>query len=127
MVHGDLRYTKDHEWIRFKAGAGIVGITDYAQRVLGDITRVELPQVGRKAGKHCELGVVESVKAASDIFSPVAGTVAEVNLGLGDKPELINLDPYGMGWICRLEGVNEDDVTGLLTAGEYEALTSKGE
>ena len=115
-----LRYTKDHEWVGVDGGAAVVGITDYAQKALGDLTFVELPAIGKKVGRHDGLAVVESVKAASDIFAPVGGTVAVVNGNLSSKPEIINKDPYGEGWICRLEPFAKADMDGLMTFGQYQ-------
>ena len=121
MNPADLRYTKDHEWIGMENGLAVVGISNHAQQALGDITFVELPKVGKTLQRHGVLGVVESVKAASDIFAPAAGTVAAVNEVLGASPELINQDPYGRGWICKLSGVNPADLDSLLTPAQYEA------
>ena len=117
-----LRYTKDHEWIGLEDGQAVVGITAHAQQALGDITFVDPPAVGKALKRHDVLGVVESVKAASDLFSPAAGTVAAVNPALAGAPELINQDPYGKGWICRLTGVKPADLDGLLTAEQYAAF-----
>jgi glycine cleavage system H protein len=125
MTPADLRYTKDHEWIGMDGGLAVVGITHYAQQVLGDITFVDLPEVGKTLKGHEALGVVESVKAASDIFSPVSGTVAEINSALANAPERINQDPYGRGWICKLSGVQPADVASLLTLAQYDALCAE--
>ena len=115
----DLRYTKSHEWVRqTKAGAVEIGITDHAQEALGDLVFVEVPDQGRalKAGEAC--AVVESVKAASDVYSPLAGTVSAGNAALADKPELLNQDPYGEGWLFRLE--TSADLGALMSAAAYE-------
>jgi glycine cleavage system H protein len=120
----DLRYAKSHEWLKVTAdGTALVGITDYAQSSLGDITFVQLPKVGAvlKAGET--FGVVESVKAASDIYAPVAGTVLEVNKALDANPEKLNQAPYGEAWIMKLKLANVGDSTGLLSAEEYGKLT----
>ena len=118
MVPEGLQYTKEHEWVRMEAnGEAVVGITDHAQHELGDITFVETPKVGKAFKVHDSLGVVESVKAASDVFAPVAGTVKEVNAALAREPEIVNRDPYGAGWICRLANVTPG---ALLTAKQYE-------
>ena len=136
MVRQDLRYTQEHEWVRMEAvvsapsgaaGAAVIGITDYAQKALGDITYVELPQVGRKLQQAKEFAVVESAKAASDVFAPVSGAVAEVNSALADHPELINQDPYGEGWLVRLTGVSAAEVASLLSPQEYEKLIATEE
>jgi glycine cleavage system H protein len=115
-----LYYTKDHEWLRVEEGDdAVVGITDHAQEALGDITFVDLPKPGKQVKMHDTLAVVESVKAASDVFSPVLGTVAEVNAALTHEPEKINQDPYGAGWICRLTGCDLSAVKQLMTAEQY--------
>lgn len=121
MVPGDLFYTKDHEWVRFAGGdEAFIGITDHAQEALGDITFIELPKAGRRlvAGDAC--AVVESVKAASDVYAPVAGEVAEVNEALAREPEKVNRDPYGDGWLCRLIGCDRAAAGTLMTAAQYE-------
>jgi len=120
MNPADLRYTKDHEWIGMEGDLAVVGISQHAQQALGDITFVDLPKVGKTLKRHDVLGVVESVKAASDIFSPVAGTVAAANEALNASPELINQDPCGRGWICKLSGVHAADLAGLMTLAQYE-------
>jgi glycine cleavage system H protein len=105
----------------------VIGITDYAQKALGDITYVELPQMGTKLQQGKEFAVVESAKAASDVFAPVSGAVAEVNSSLADHPELINQDPYGEGWLVRLTGVSAAEVASLLSPQEYEKLIATEE
>ena len=122
MNPADLRYTKDHEWIGMEGGLAVIGISNHAQQALGDITFVDLPKVGKVLKRHDAFGVVESVKAASDIFSPVAGTVAATNAALNAAPELINQDPYGRGWICKLSGVTAADLADLMTLAQYESL-----
>ena len=97
------RYTRDHEWVRLEGDVAVVGISKYAQEQLGDIVYVELPEIGKKLAKGAEAAVVESVKAASDLYAPVAGTIAAVNDKLGSNPELVNSDPYGDGWLLKLE------------------------
>lgn len=119
-VPEDLRYTKEHEWVRLKGDRAIVGITDHAQNELTDVVYVELPSVGYVVAEGEELAVVESVKAASEIFAPVPGTVAEVNKNLDDRPELVNESPYEAGWIVVLTPTGEAE--GLLTAAEYRNL-----
>ena len=125
MNPADLRYTKDHEWIGMEGNVAVIGISHHAQQALGDITFVDLPKVGKVLKQHDVLGVVESVKAASDIFAPAAGTVAAANDALNASPELINQDPCGRGWICKLSGVNAADLAGLMTLAQYEALCAK--
>ena len=121
----DLRYTRDHEWIGLEGGLAVVGITNHAQQALGDITFVDVPAVGKVLKRHDVLGVVESVKAASDIFAPAAGTVAAVNAALAGQPELINRAPYGDGWICKLSGVKPSDLASLLSLAEYDTFCAQ--
>ncbi len=105
---GDLQYTKEHEWLRQEEdGSVTVGITDYAQAALGDLVYIELPETGAEVDEGGEMAVVESVKAASDVYAPLSGTVIEVNAALADDPEKINSDPYGEGWIVRLQPAGE--------------------
>jgi glycine cleavage system H protein len=115
-----LYYSKDHEWLRVEGDAGTVGITDHAQNALGDVVYVELPKVGETFGAHDVFGSVESVKAVSEIFFPVAGEVTEVNESLADEPERVNSDPYGDGWMVRVRLTNPGDVDSLLSPAEYE-------
>lgn len=122
MYPEELRYTDEHEWIRLESDRGVVGLTDYAQREMGDIVYVEMPEVGRKLKAGEPFGVVESVKSVSDMFAPMTGTVAEVNGKLEDAPELINQDPYGKGWIIVVDVSEPEEVAGLLTAAQYRAL-----
>jgi glycine cleavage system H protein len=119
MVPDNLRYTKDHEWIRVDGDLATVGITDHAQQELGDIVFVELPKVGAVFEQSASFGSVESVKAVSDVYSPVSGEVVEVNTSLADAPEKVNADPYGDGWIMKLRLSNADQVSGLKTAAQY--------
>jgi glycine cleavage system H protein len=120
MVPEKLRYTKDHEWIRVEGDLGVVGITDLAQSELGDIVFVELPKVGAKLEQSATFGSVESVKAVSDIYSPVAGEVVEVNQALADAPEKVNEEPYGEGWIMKLRIGDPAQVEKLMSATEYD-------
>jgi glycine cleavage system H protein len=123
-IPADLRYAKSHEWLKVAPdGTALVGITDYAQSSLGDITYVQLPKVGAalKAGEA--FGVVESVKAASDVYAPVAGTVLEVNKSLDANPEKLNQSPYDEAWIMKLKLANPGDAAGLLSAEDYAKLT----
>lgn len=115
-------YTSDHEWLHIEGDVATIGITDYAQSQLGDVVFVELPKVGRSLAKAEAAAVVESVKAASDIFSPLAGTVAEVNQTLADAPERINEDPYGEGWIFKLVPADVNVFASLLDADAYARL-----
>ena len=121
----ELRYTKDHEWVRLDGDTAVVGITHHAQDALGDITFVELPPVGKEVTASDELAAVESAKAASDIFAPVSGSVAEINEELEDAPEKLNADPYGEGWLCKLAGVGAEDAQGLLSAEDYAELLAQ--
>ena len=126
MVPSDLRYTKDHEWIRIEGDTATVGITEYAAEQLGDVVFVELPDEGRTLAQHATFGVVESVKAVSDLFSPVAGEVLEANPALAGSPEAVNTEPYGSGWMVKLRITDPAQVDGLLDAAEYEQLISEG-
>ena len=125
MVPTDLRYTKDHEWVRVDGEEAVVGITDYAANQLGDIVFVELPDAGRTLSQHATFGVVESVKAVSDLFSPVSGEVTSGNDALAAAPELVNSDPFGEGWMIRVKVGDAAQVEGLLDAAGYEKLTAE--
>jgi glycine cleavage system H protein len=116
----DLKYSKEHEWVLVEGNVATVGITDYAQDQLGDIVFVELPAVGDKVSKEDAFGVVESVKAVSDIYAPVSGKVLEVNDDLPENPEMLNEDPYGDGWIIKIEMSDRDELDDLMAAAEYE-------
>ncbi len=127
-IPDDLHYSKDHEWVRVEGDVGVIGITDYAQNSLGDVVYVELPKAGESFGAHDSFGSVESVKAVSEIFTPVSGEVVEINESLNDEPEKVNNDPYGEGWMVRMRLSNPGEVDSLLTAAEYEDFTkSEGE
>lgn len=115
-------YTADHEWIRVDGATATVGITDYAQQQLGDLVFVDLPEMGRQLAKGDTAVVVESVKAASDVFSPLAGTITEVNEALGDQPGLVNTDPAGGGWLWKMSLDDAGDLAGLLDETAYNAL-----
>jgi len=115
----ELRYTKDHEWILLDDGVVIVGITDFAQTELGDIVYVELPSIGSALETAAAFGNVESVKSVSDLYSPISGIVADINTRLSDSPELVNSDPYGEGWMIRIEPKDTAELDQLLTADEY--------
>lgn len=114
-----LKYSKEHEWVLVEDKIAIVGITEYAQQELGDIVYVELPEVGDKVVKDDPFGAVESVKAVSDVYAPISGTVVEVNDTLPDNPETINDDPYGDGWMIKVEMSDMDDLKDLMSAEEY--------
>ena len=125
-VRDDLRYTDDHEWLRLDGDVGVVGVTAYAADQLGDIVFVELPAVGASLGASQAFGVVESVKAVSDLLAPVAGEVVEVNAALADRPELVNSDPYGDGWMIKLRLTAGERGGGLLDPEAYRELTRAG-
>ena len=126
-VPEDLHYSKDHEWVRVDGNEAIIGITDYAQNSLGDVVYVELPKAGEEFAANESFGSVESVKAVSEVFTPVAGTVAKINEALADEPETVNSDPYGGGWMIRVKMSNSGEVDSLLTAAEYEDFTKAEE
>ena len=119
MVLEGLYYTKEHEWVKIETDTAVVGITDYAQQSLGEITFVELPAAGKKVEAGGELAIVESSKAASDVYCPLAGEIIEINSQLESEPELINEDCFGQGWICKLK-IEKPDLTGLMNSQEYE-------
>jgi glycine cleavage system H protein len=126
MVPTDLRYTKDHEWVRLDGEEATVGITEYAAGQLGDIVFVELPDVGRTLAQFAAFGVVESVKAVSDLFAPLSGDVVANNDALAGAPEQVNGDPYGDGWMIRLKLSEPGEVDELLDAAAYDALIAAG-
>jgi len=122
-VPADLKYVKSHEWIKKQAdGTVIVGITDHAQNALGDLVFIELPAVGRKVAKGEACAVVESVKAASDVYAPIAGEIIEGNPKLADKPEILNQDPYGEGWMWKMKPTSVGDIDKLLDAAGYQKV-----
>jgi len=123
MNPSDLRYTKDHEWIRVDGDRGQVGITAYAQQQLGDVVFIELPEVGTSVSQGDQFGSIESVKAVSDLYAPVSGEVVEVNSGVVDQPESVNQDPYG-SWLITLKLENPQEVSALLDAEGYGEITS---
>jgi len=120
MYPENFYYTKDHEWVKVEGDEALVGITDFAQKQLGDVVYVELPEVGSVLEFHQSMGVIESVKAVSDIYSPIAGEVAAVNEGLNDAPEQVNEDPHGQGWIIRLKVKDAADIEKLMSVDDYE-------
>ncbi len=120
---GELMYTREHEWLRREEdGSVTIGITDHAQEALGDLVYVELPEVGQDLDSGGDMAVVESVKAASDVYAPISGVVVAVNEELGDDPEKINTDPYGDGWIVRMQPSEEIDESTLLAPNDYQTL-----
>jgi glycine cleavage system H protein len=125
MVPADLRYTKDHEWVKVDGDVATVGVTDFAASQLGDVVFVDLPEVGRVVDQFATFGVVESVKAVSDLYAPVSGEVVDVNGDLGSKPELVNGDPFGAGWMIKVRVADAGQVGELLDAAAYQALTSE--
>ena len=117
---GDLRYTKEHEWLRVERDTGTIGITDYAQDQLGDIVYVDLPAAGATVEYLAKFGEIESVKAVSELFAPVSGEVIEANAALADSPQLVNDSPYGEGWMLRLRLTNSAELDQLLSAAQYD-------
>ncbi|HEV8115313.1 MAG TPA: glycine cleavage system protein GcvH [Acidimicrobiales bacterium] len=123
-VPEELRYTSDHEWVRLEDGGRVrIGITDYAQEALGDVVFVELPEVGAAVEANQTFSEVESTKSVSDVYAPLAGTVAEVNTDLAESPERLNTDPYGVGWICTIDPADGAAYATLLDAAAYRSLT----
>lgn len=127
MYSDDFLYTKDHEWVRVENGDATVGITSHAQQELGDIVFVELPEIGKTLEVGGKLATVESVKAVSDVYAPVGGEVLQVNDALTEKPELVNQDPHGEGWIAKLRLADRKDLEGLMSADEYETYLAEVE
>lgn len=124
-IPAELKYTKDHEWVRIEGDSAVIGITHYAQSSLGDVTFVELPDEGDSFGKGDSFSVVESVKAASDIYMPFEGEVLEVNTALDDAPEQVNSNPYGDGWIVKFKVNDVSELEDLLSAEDYSPLASE--
>jgi glycine cleavage system H protein len=125
MVPTDLRYTKEHEWVRVEGDVATVGVTQYAADQLGDVVFVDLPEAGRSLDQFGTFGVVESVKAVSDLFAPLSGEVVEANAALAGQPELVNREPYGAGWMLRLRVADAGQIDGLLDAAAYDKLTAE--
>jgi glycine cleavage system H protein len=121
-IPSELKYTKDHEWVRVEGDTAVVGITDFAQSQLGDIVYLDVTTVGESIGQHAVFGTIEAVKTVSDLFCPVSGEVAEFNTVLDDAPETVNSDPYGEGWIIRVTMSDPGQVDTLMSADEYKAL-----
>lgn len=126
MVPAALRYTKDHEWVRLEGDQATIGITDYAAAQLGDIVFVELPEMGRMLTQFAPFGVVESVKAVSDLFAPLSGAVIEANAELSSRPELVNNDPFGAGWMLKISVADAAQVDQLLEPSAYDTLVAAG-
>jgi len=126
MVPTDLRYTSDHEWVRLEGDIATIGVTDFAAHELGDVVFVDLPEAGRVVEQFGTFGVVESVKAVSDLYAPVSGEVTEANGALTGQPELVNSDPFGAGWMIRVRVSNAAQVDGLLEPEAYERLIAEG-
>jgi len=123
----DLKYTSEHEWIRVEGETGTLGITDYAQQLLGDVVYVELPEIGAELKKGEAFGVVESVKAASDIYTPASGEVIEINSALGEHPEYINQSPYGNGWIVKIKLKDHSELNDLMDFNKYKSFIQQKE
>jgi glycine cleavage system H protein len=124
MIPDDVRYSREHEWLRVDGSTGTIGITSFAADELGDIVFVELPNVGRSLKQFAAFGVVESVKAVSDLYAPISGEVTEVNDALNANPELLNTDPFGAGWIAKVALVDPAEADKLLDATAYQELTA---
>ncbi|MDN5285625.1 MAG: gcvH [Mucilaginibacter sp.] len=118
----ELKYTKDHEWIKVEGNEATIGITEFAQGELGDIVYIDIASLGKEVGKDEVFGTVEAVKTVSDLFMPVAGTVTETNPALNNQPDLVNSDPYGEGWMVKITLANVSDVDSLLSADDYKAI-----
>ncbi len=125
MSSDNLKYAKTHEWVKVEGNVAVIGISDHAQKALGDITFVELPAVGKIVKQGQECGVIESVKAASDIFAPVSGKVIEVNSAVAGAPETVNQDPLGKGWLIKLTDIEAGQLDGLMNAKQYEEMAGK--
>ena len=121
----ELKYTKEHEWVKIDGTTATVGITEWAQGELGDIVFVELPEVGTETGQMAPFGTIEAVKAVSDLYAPLTGKITEINAKLEDDPMVINQDPYGDGWLVRIEFTNESELEQLLDASDYETIISQ--
>ena len=124
MYPEEYRYSEDHEWIKVEGNLGTIGITDFAQKQMGDVVYVEMPDIGTELEFHQTIGVIESVKAVSDIYSPTAGEVVEVNENLNESPELINEDPHGKGWIIKIKIKKSSEVEKMMSFSDYEKFLS---
>ncbi len=127
MVPEDRKYMESHEWVKIEGDTAVVGITDHAQEALGDITFIELPEVDIEVSQGTECCVIESVKAANDLYAPVSGTIAEVNGELESSPEIINTSPYEKGWMFKIKGFNAADLDTLMDAGAYQQFLESSE
>jgi len=125
MAPADLRYTKDHERVKVDGDVATIGVTDFAANQLGDVVFVDLPTAGKSVEQFATFGVVESVKAVSDLYAPLSGEVVEINPALAGSPELVNSDPFGDGWMIRVRVADADQIDGLLDAAAYDQLTSE--
>jgi len=125
VIPSDLKYTKEHEWVKVEKNTAIIGITDYAAGELGDIVFVEMPKVGAKVQQMKAFGTIEAVKAISDLFSPLTGEVIAVNANVASEASVINKDPFGEGWIIKIKYTNAGELDSLLSAADYEALLKK--
>lgn len=121
----NLKYTKDHEWVKIEGDTGTIGITDYAQGELGDVVFVELPAIGKTLKQNDSFGTIEAVKAVSDLYAPISGSVVEINKELEKTPETVNKDPYNAGWMVKIKLSNSAETAGLLDAAAYKALIGK--
>ena len=121
----DLLFSKEHEWVKLDGDSATIGVTDYAQNALGDIVYVELPRVGSAIKQFSNVGVIESVKAVSDLFTPMSGKVAEINTTLDGDPAAVNREPYGAGWLFKLKLSDQDEAKSLLNAVDYEKITAE--
>jgi glycine cleavage system H protein len=121
-IPSDLKYTKDHEWVKISGTTAVIGITDFAQNELGDIVYVDINTVGQELKQHDVFGTVEAVKTVSDLYMPISGKVLEVNAALDGSPEKVNSDPYGEGWMVKVQISNASEADGLLTAAQYKEL-----
>jgi len=126
MYPSDCRYTREHEWVRIEGDTCTLGITDFAQKELGEVVYVELPEVGHLFDAHDELGTIESVKAVAEVYTPVAGEIVEINEALKDDPQLVNEDPQADGWLVKIKYSDSSDFDELMNAEEYEAFTQEG-
>lgn len=127
MYPSEYRYTKEHEWVHLQGGVATVGITEYAQKELGDVVYVELPKIGTSLAAGQSFGTVESVKAVSEIYAPVSGQVTEANTALGSAPETLNKDPHGQAWLIKLKVDNAKEITSLMDAAAYQAYITEKE
>ena len=123
-IPDNLKYTKDHEWIKIEGGTATVGITDFAQGELGDIVFIEIETQGEELAKHDVFGTIEAVKTVSDMFMPISGEVLEINPKIQDTPEVVNKDPYGAGWLIKIKIANAEEVNDLLDANAYKSLVN---